>query len=73
MSGKKRASTTLAPSGMNQTYISKTKIHLATRVREHPSRNSAIFYLYLPATHVIILLLRILIFFHTVTMILKIK
>ena len=29
--------------GKNQTYIGKTKSHLATRVREHISGNSAIF------------------------------
>ena len=60
-------------SDKNQTYIGKTKRHLATRAREHFSGNSAIFYIYLPATHVIILPLRIFIFFHMVTMILIIK
>ena len=45
---------------MNQTYIGKTKRQLATRVRDHFSGNTAIVFLYLPATHVITLPLRIL-------------
>ena len=68
----------------NRTYIGKTKRHFATRVREHFSGNSAIFYIlsyilyiyiiyYLSATHVIILPLRIFIFCHMVNMILIIK
>ena len=57
----------------NQTYIGKSKRHLATRVREHFSGNSAIFNIYLPAAHVIILPLGIFIFCHMVTMILIIK
>ena len=47
--------------------------HLATRAREHFSGNSAIFNIYLPATHVMILPLRIFIFCHMVEMILIIK
>ena len=54
----------------NQTYIGITKRHLATRVMELFSGNSAIFYIYLPTTHVIILPLRIFIFCHMVAMIL---
>ena len=50
--------------------IGKTKRHLATMAREHFSGYSAIFYLYLPAAHVIILPLRIFIFCHMATMIL---
>ena len=57
----------------NQTYIGKTKRHLATRVMEHFSGYSAIFNIYLPTAHVIILPLRIFIFCHMVTMILIIK
>ena len=46
----------------NQTYIGKTKRHLATRVRENFSEYSAILNKYLPVAHVIMLPLRIFIF-----------
>ena len=37
--------------GKKQTYIGKTKRHLATRVREHLSGNSAIFHFFLLFYH----------------------
>ena len=43
----------------NQTYIGKTDRHLVTRVMEHFSGNSVIFNIILPATHAIILPLRL--------------
>ena len=57
----------------NQTYIGRTKRHLATRVREHLSGNSANFEHISTSTHVIIPQLSIFIYCQMVVMTCKIK
>ena len=59
--------------GKNPTNIGETQRYLAARFTEHLSGNSAIFYIYLPATNVIISPLKILIFCHMLAKILTIK